>query len=315
MKIDNIFLKIFFLMLILASFPVWASIPSIQTFVGSPKIELVEGKTKVDIVKGKKIDESFTLKTAANQQIKLQLGSDFYLVAFPESTVKIEGFYITKKDYQIRRIIFEEGRFYIKNGSSEATDLNIIYESDFFEWKNSEKANQREFFLEINMTTAQVRFCAGEKGLSARLFDHEIIKTLKYQEGAQFQGVLKNGDLDFDLLLEGRKIPKGEWKEPFTCDFKQILKQMTDLEAQEAAKKKKIEQEKQVVLKKKKIEYDKSLCHEPNGEFNECLWKFENKNCMRYRCDGQGHWSDGQQQTKERSYHCETKPKVSPCDY
>lgn len=292
-----------------------AGIPTLKSFVGRPLIHIVDGDVKVEPVKGKSIEQSFTVKTATKEQIKIEMGKDFYLIIFPESSAKIEGYYVTKKDFKVKTLIFNSGRFYVKNGSNLEEDLTVIYQSDFFIWKNTEKNNQREFFIELNPAIAQVRFCAGEKGIAASLFDHETIKNLKFQEGATFQGVLKNGELEFDLLLQNRKIPKGEWKESFTCDFKQILKQMNDLESAESARIKKSEQTRKAEEKKRKIEYDKSLCHEPNGQFNECLWKRENKACIRYRCDGQGHWQDRQQLPKNQSYHCEIKPKVSKCDY
>ncbi|AZZ36600.1 hypothetical protein CIK05_07290 [Bdellovibrio sp. qaytius] len=284
--------------------------------MGHPLIHLVDGQVKVEPTKGKTIDQSFTVKTSTNEQIKIELGKDFYLIVFPESSLKIEGFYITKKDYKVKAVIFDAGRFYLKNGSNLEEDLSVTYQSDFFIWKNTEKNNQREFFVELNPAIAQVRFCAGTQGIAVALFDHETVKNLKFQEGAAFQGVLqKNGELEFDLLLEGRKVPKGEWKEAFTCDFKQILKEMNDLEASEIAKIKKNDQQKKAAEKKRKVEFDKSLCHEPNGQFNECLWKWEDKSCIRYRCDGQGQWKDRQQLPKNSRYQCETKPKVSKCDY
>lgn len=292
-----------------------ASVPMLKNFVGRPLITLVENQAKVSPVIGKLIEQSFTVKTSAKEQIKIELGKDFYVIVFPESSLKIEGFYVTKNDYQMRSIVFDSGRFYLKNGSNLAEDLTVNYQSDFFIWKNTEKNNQREFFVELNPAIAQARFCAGAQGISASLFDHETVKNLKYQEGASFQGVLKNGELEFDLLLEGRKVPKGEWKETFTCDFKQILQQMNDLEASEVAKIKQNVQQKKQAEKKRKSEYDKSLCHEPNGQFNECLWKRENKECVRYRCDGQGEWKDRYQLPKNRQYQCETKAKVSKCDY
>ncbi len=306
-----------FLMLSLLFFSkaVMAEVPVVKGFVGRPLIQLVDGQVKVEPVKGKRIEQSFTVKTSTNEQIKIELGKDFYLIVFPESSLKVEGFYVTKKDYKIRAVNFDSGRFYLKNGSNIADDLTVIYQSDFFIWKNTEKNNQREFFVELNPAIAQVRFCAGAQGISASLFDHETAKNLKYQEGASFQGVLKNGELQFDQLLEGRKVPKGEWKDKFTCDFKQILKEMNDLEASEVAKIKKNEQQQKAAEKKRKADYEKSLCHEPNGQFNECLWKWEGKQCIRYRCDGQGQWKDRYQLPKNHSYQCETKPKVFKCDY
>ena len=292
-----------------------AGIPILKSFVGSPVVQLTDG-LKITPTKGKQIEQTFTVKTSTHEQIKIELGKDFYVIVFPESSMKVEGYYITKVDYKVKSVIFNSGRFYLKNGSNVPDDLTVNYQSDFFIWKNTEKTNQREFFVEINPAIAQARFCAGTQGLSASIFDHESVKNLKYQEGASFHGVLdKDGELEFDLLLEGRKVPKGEWKESFTCDFKQILKEMNDLEASEVAKIKKNEQQKKAADKKRKIEYDKSLCHEPNGQFNECLWKWEEKLCVRYRCDGQGQWKDRQQLPKKNNYHCETKPKVSACDY
>lgn len=314
MRVIGTSLYIFF-SLILTTTSVLASIPKLKSFVGSPVIQLSDGLRALP-VKDKKLDQTFTVKTSASEQIKIELGKDFYIIVFPESSLKVEGYYITKIDYKVKSVIFNSGRFYLKNGSNLEEDLAVNYQSDFFIWKNSEKNNQREFFVEYNPVIAQVRFCAGNQGLSASLFDHETVKKLKFQEGASFQGQKdKAGELEFDLLLEGRKAPKGEWKESFTCDFKQILKEMNDLEAAEIAKIKNKEQQKKAAEKKRKAEYDKSLCHEPNGQFNDCLWKLENKSCVRYRCDGQGQWKDRQVLSKSNQYQCETMARVNACDY
>lgn len=307
--------KVISLFLFLFSSLSFAGIPTLKGFVGNPLIQLTDG-LRIPPVKDKKLDQTFTVKTASLEQIKVEMGKDFYLIVFPESSLKVEGYYVTKTDYKVKTVVFNSGRFYIKNGSSHEEDLTINYQSDFFIWKNTEKNNQREFFVELNPAMGQVRFCAGAQGISASIFDHENVKKLKFQEGASFQGVIdKNGELEFDLLLEGRKVPKGEWKEAFTCDFKQILKEMNDLEAAEVAKVKKNQAQIKASEKKRKLEYEKSLCHEPNGQFNECLWKWEEKSCVRYRCDGQGHWKDRQKLPKNSNYQCETKPRVSKCDY
>lgn len=303
------------LFILLAAQTLMASVPKIKEFVGKPLVELVEGKVKVPLTKDKSIEQTFTAKTSVGEQLKIELGKDFYFIVFPESSVKVEGYYIDKTNFQVKGITFESGRFYLKNSSNLPEDLSLTYQSDFFVWKNTEKNNQREFFVELNPAIAQVRFCAGAQGLAASIWDHETVKQLKYQEGASYQGVLKNGELEFDLLLEKRKVPKGEWQENFTCDFKQILKEMNELEAVEAVRSKKAEQTRKIEAKKRQAEYDKSVCHEPNGQFNECLWKLENSTCVRYRCDGQGHWQDRQVLPKNQKFRCENKLKVSQCDY
>ena len=314
-KKNNFLLGLIFLATHIITQNLFAGIPTIKEFVGGPLINLVEDKAKVQLAKNKLVDQSFTVKTASGEQLKVELGKDFYIIIFPESSIKVEGYYTSKTDFHIKALTFFSGRFYIKNGSSLPEDLTVIYQSDFFIWKNTEDKNQREFFLELNPTIAQVRFCAGAQGIAASIWDHETVKNLKFQEGASFQGVLKKGVLEFDLLLENRKVPKGEWQESFTCDFKQILKEMNELETLEAVKRKKAEQNAKLAEKKRKLEYEKSVCHEPNAQFNECLWKRENKTCVRYRCDGQGQWQDRQVLPKNQSFRCRTKPTVSKCDY
>lgn len=304
-----------FLVLFFASAISFASIPVIHSFVGKPLIQLVDGDVKVVPVKGKKIEQSFSIKTNAGEQLKLELGKNFYLVVFPESSAKVEAYYISKTVFKIKSVIFNSGRFYIKNESTFDEDLEVIYQSDFFIWRSTPKNNQREFFVEVKPEAAQVRFCAGEKGLTATLFDHEIVKVLKYQEGASFQGLLKEGELEFDLLLEGRKIPKGEWKESFTCEFAQILKEISSFEGKEKAKTQKTKDQHKAASKKQKLEYEKSLCHSPNGQFNDCFWKREESSCFRYRCDGEGQWKERTQLPKNQYYQCETKSKVARCDY
>ena len=118
---------------------------------------------------------------------------------------------------------------------------------------------------------------------------------------------MEKNDIQYDLLLEGKKIPKGHWGSLTTCNF-------ADYEKIEQEIKEKSKKQEDLVLKKKRMDA-KYLCHEPYGQLNDCLWVKSQNECIRKRCDAQGRWADPQTIKAQMSFECSSEATVKKCDY
>lgn len=291
----------------------------VDSFLGKPKAVYIENSESLQIKKNQIFEKGFVLKTTGVDLVKLKMGQDFYITVFPDSEIKVLGFELENNGYDIHEVIFVRGQFLVKNSSNIELEQQIKYSSEFFSWISSGKSIIKNFYIDLNLQTGKAAFCAGEVEMKIQLFDHEIQQILMPYEGIHFHGVSDNGSLMFDHLLEGRKSPKGKWQEKYICDFNQILKKAQSLEKQELSLVKKAVQTKKQFLKKQKIEYDRSLCHKPNGQHNQCHWKTEKSDCVRYRCNGEGQWAEKfilpTSQKKTCAERAATKTAVANCDY
>ena len=297
----------------------WADRAVVDSFSGKPTGLYIENKEVVQIRKNQQFEKGFVLKTSATDLVKLKMGQEFYITIFPDSEMKVLGFELENNGYDIHEVIFVRGQFLVKNDSKLDQELQIKYTSDFFNWVSTEKSIIKNFYVDLNLQTGKAAFCAGEVEMKIQLFNHEIQHILKPYEGIHFYGVSENGSLVFDHLLEGRKSPQGKWQEKYKCDFSQILKKAQTLEKKQQVLVQKIIQTKKKFLKKQKEEYDKSLCHRPNGQLNQCLWKTEKSDCVRYRCNGEGQWAERfalpTSQKKTCIERASLKTTVANCDY
>lgn len=300
-----------------------ASLPSVKDYIGTPQVVYIEGAKKVSYKKNTQLSRSFEVITRDAELMKLTLSKDFEIVLFANSKLKVQGYESDdESSFVYKNIYFYSGRFYINNKttSKDSEDFDFDYESVFFKWKQKDKQNlYKELFLEIDPQAPSINFCAGDNapdGLKVSLFEHETAKVLKSNQGAHFKGVLgDNKQVAYDLLIGDRRVPKGNWLDDFSCDMKEILSEINKIEADSKIKNKKAEAALRQKLRKQKLDYERSACHAPNGQLNECLWKVEAKKCVRYRCNAEGKWTERSELLGANRSQCETKPKVSGCDY
>ncbi len=110
----------------------------------------------------------------------------------------------------------------------------------------------------------------------------EHIKVKAGERGI-FQGVIEGGEIAYDILLKGKKIPKGQLLAVKPIDSKEMAK------VAEAEKKrlKDIERKKQnEMARASKSKRPGAICEGPSGKLNECVWlclnnpKNEKKSCL-----------------------------------
>jgi len=285
----------------------------VQHILGQPQVVRLENQSQIQIKTQTVLSESIRVNTLENQLVEFQIREKFKLIVFPKSEVLIEGFDSEESTiFEVKKINIVSGQVYVQNFSK----IPIVFSSMFFKWEHTDLQKYEEFFLDIDTIQAQLKVCAGETGLTVQLFDLEEVKKLDKTQGCQFQGVIEKGQIAFDYLLKGRKIPKGQWKENFTCDFKNILAQVNQIEKNIAKKNAEKNQKRKLLELQKKKDFEASLCHNPNGQLNECYWKYVGNECFRYRCNAQGQWAEKfLVSSQDRLAYCQKKMVVKKCNY
>jgi len=285
----------------------------ILNYLGKPQVSRAENQEMVKFSKKTHLNESVKIVTGVDELVELQIREKFKFIVFPQSETLIEGFKDESTQlFEVKNIKMISGRFYVQNFATKP----VVFETHFFKWEHSDLQKYEEFFTEIDVVKANLKVCAGETGLKVSLFDLEEVKSLSNEKGAEFQGLIEKNEIAFDVLLKGRKIPKGQWKDDFTCDFKNILSQVNEVQKNILSKDKHTLQKKKKAELKKQKEYSLSLCHEPNGQLNECYWKTEKTSCYRYRCNAEGKWADRfLVSPKDVKADCSQKITVKKCNY
>lgn len=176
--------------------------------------------------------------------------------------------------------------------------------------------------LKFDRAAARVELLSFRGKIDFRANQSDESRLIGDQQKAFFQGVIEEGSLAYDLLLHGKKVPKG------------ILSELMTLSAedQKIFKIESPEKERLAELKaaQKAMKVAKGICQNPVGDLNQCAWKCLGikkgmKNCPtkktgfsceRSRCNANGEWSDHLILSPEAGrVKCQAKPVVTVCDY
>lgn len=284
--------------------------------VSGPEVTVGENQ-KIKLSQATILKDQGRFKTVANQFIKIQLGEFYELSLLDQSDVfvdlkDIEGH---SNSYTIQLNL---GQIYLKRISNptkpildQKIELNL--KSVFFDWKVSSEKNL-DIMIELKTQDPRVSFCQREGDFEVSLFDHEKKINLKTLEGVEFQGVNESSQVAFDILLNGRKIPKGHWQQVRKCSFDDIQQKETDFVKMEQLEKE-VLQKKALKMKQDKQAADsKYLCHSPYGQLNECAWVLKAGRCQKTRCNAEGKWTSSEMISIAEAPDCKAKPFVSICD-
>lgn len=196
--------------------------------------------------------------------------------------------------------------------------------SDLFEFI----AAPGDYVLSINpqKAYASVKMLEGSMVFSAMNAEESV--TVRKGEQVGFQGVLEEGEIAYDILLKGKKIPKGSLTKVTAVDPVELH--------QKAENERKLKEEKVALEKKSKaaaVKFKKEgyICNSPVGKFNQCAWVCENNprsekvrclasepgvRCVRRRCNANGQWADSAALDAEKaSSLCRARAFVAACDY
>lgn len=311
------------LFLLLGTMPARAAnFPRICGLIGKTYQER-EGK-QVKLKVQEVLHDKAQLVTEAKSQICIELLGGHRLIVGPSTRMNLP--YIDLESGKIGEIRVEEGRVRLKADAKVprtfTSDLfRLTFESgDVVVSFSREKAR-----AEMALLGGEARF----RGL-----ENEVDVGLKAGEAAAFQGQVIEGEIQYDVLLKGKKVARGELEpkhqltpaevDEFNKDFSLIGEKLQiDKEGSvhlAKAEKKKIKKEAQAT--------SSFVCKKPNGNFNQCSYTCEHNpkaaktclvnkpgvHCVRERCNANGDWEERFEYSKDRA-PCAAKVEIKDCDY
>jgi hypothetical protein len=202
---------------------------------------------------------------------------------------------------------------------------NIALTSDLFEFLPPE--GDYLFEYDPKTATASVKVVEGHISFSAT--HAEDVAEVGAGQKCQFQGVKESGEVVYDVLLKGKKIPRGQLGKvlPFSAaEKKQYAATSLKQEAAAFAKK-----EKAAVAARESAKDPLQICKAPGARLNECAWICLNNpvkersrclvekvgvSCVRRRCNANGEWAEDTEIPAEKAAAvCGVQAKVRACDY
>lgn len=261
-----------------------------------------------------------SIQVKAHSQLRIQMDPFRALFVEPETEIRIPG--ISWETGELTEIQLKSGRIRVRSDKSGPFAIDLT--SDLFThiWPLGDIVF--EFIPKAAQTTVYVIF--GSLNFSALNSEEKI--QLQTGQKVRFQGQIENEEIAYDILLQGRKVAKGqlgpvESLSPEENSLWDLTLELARLKALNLAEKKNKEKQNQL--------QPGQVCKGPQGKLNDCAWicrnnpSHEKKKCLlqnskvfceRVRCLAQGEWGDPYKLSREEAQvRCQIKPQVSACNY
>lgn len=280
-----------------------------------------KGQVEVKIEKNVLLRESAVIETHEDSYLKIQWDPVRYVVVEPKTKLSIPN--ISWETGEAPILILDQGSVHWDQAAR--AEYNVVLKSSLFEFI----APIGNFVLSIDLAKAytEIKVIKG----SMEFFPMNGEHTVNVQTGqkAFFQGILDGNDVAYDVLLKGKKIPRGKLSEvfPFTKEEAALYSE----QRQEMLKKESQLRESEEKARLAKI-HAGMVCKNPYAKLNQCAWVCKNNprsekrscrvapkgsaECVRSRCDVNGRWSDPTVLSGiKASLQCKIDPVVAACDY
>lgn len=245
--------------------------------------------------------ESFHAKISADGRILIDLYEGVALEGYASAEFEMPN--ISWETRQISELQLLNGRVLVEKKQTENPPLKV--KSALFEFVMP--VGEVALYFDAQKAYTEILVTEGELVFGALNADETV--SLKKGQKVSFQGVIEDGEISYDLLLKGRKVPKGKLNS---------VQMMTSEDFQNFSfqqRRAKIENQRKLQLKKKEQSLQsvqKNICTKPSAQMNQCVWKQEKASCIRRRCTAGGLWKDPQ---VVGDLECQTKKTVQECDY
>ena len=283
--------------------------PAVLEWQGGVSLTGKDGK-KVQ-VKGKvALQEQALLETSDEGSVRVVIDAERSFIVLPHSAVFLPT--ISWEGGEAPLIVLKFGSLRWQQASKDKVAYNAALSSDLFQFIPP----IGDFVFEMNPAKAyaEVKVLKGSIEFSALNGDESAQVKAGQQVG--FQGMLEGKDIAYDVLLQGRKIPRGRLT-PVTAIS---AKEMASFDGAEK------KQKKAESLRKSKAQAaleaegkSGAICAKPAGRFNECVWQWVGKpggSCQRRRCNANGVWAEEVLVDAQKAgTNCKAQPVVAPCDY
>lgn len=232
---------------------------------------------------GTRLRGALDIKTGAAGSLRIQIDDERALFIEPQTNIRIPG--ITWESGELAEIQLIEGRIRLrgtKPGKFAIRVSSLLFDQP---WPVG------DILYEMDPEHSLARVYALEGHVKFSALNAETSVEVSPGKKVTFQGQLEDGEIAYDVLLQGRKVPRGLLS-AVTGIAPDELK-LWDL-TEELKKKKQIT----AVVEKKKQEEDKlgpgQICRKPKAKFNECAWVcLNNRPGEHKRCAIQGNTAQG----------------------
>ena len=264
--------------------------------------------------------EKAVIKTEANSRLDLAIDKGRTVTIQESSQIEIP--LIAWESGQMMDLILVGGEvFWQQNGAAENT---ITLRCPVFEIQPP--VGISGFSYDGEKVLAEAKMFSGSMEFKASNAENSVILTAG--KSVKFKGVKEDGNVAYDVLLKGRRIPKGHLQNIENLpESVMAIYLPSAIEARKKADLAKIFTEKS----KKKTHRRGEICGAPGGKLNECSWSClknpggEKKNCLadrsgvscvRRRCNANGSWGEETAlESGAASAKCKAQVFVAPCDY
>ena len=264
--------------------------------------------------------EKVVIKTEAHSRIDLAIDKDRTATILDSTEIEIPA--IAWESGQFTEMILKSGE--IMWQQSGIADNNVTIKSPVFEVRPP--VGISGFSYDDEHVLAEAKVYAGALEFSALNAETSVILTAG--KSVRFQGVKEDGEVAYDILLKGRKIPKGQLQK--IENLPESVMKIYSSAAMDQRKKSDLQKLMREKAQKESLGVGQ-ICAKPGGKLNECSWsclqnpKGEKNNCLannsgvscvRRRCNANGLW--GEETVLESGaavLKCKAKPFVSVCDY
>lgn len=274
-----------------------------------PRISEIEGDVydlsqagQKKLKKSDRIFEAFHPVTKENSRLRLEINPHLIVDIWPETDLNLPA--ISWETRAVSALHLIQGLIQIQVTKSEPF---LKVKSDLFE----SALPVGEYVFELNKNAAQITVYVLRGQIQFGALNADEKQTLNAGQKATFTGVLEEGEIQQDLLLKGRKIPKGVLG---------AVENLTEAEVKKFSKEelKRKQMLKKIAEEKKTANHEAKrlglglLCHAPQGTMNQCVWRLEKDKCIRRRCTADGIWKDPQEVGMS---NCQNKAQAQLCDY
>ncbi|MFN7728703.1 MAG: hypothetical protein ACK5P7_06080 [Bdellovibrio sp.] len=263
--------------------------------------------------KGQLLREKATFETAPGAMVLIALTKNERLFVGPDSRVSLPV--ISWDNGDVERVEMERGQMRLQNLTSQPRlVVTPLTRDPYFE---------SDLVFNLDAEAGRLNLQVLEGRTTFRGLENEEALSLTTGEEATFQSVIENGEIVFDVLLQGRRVARGKMseKKKSPTDPKQVWWSVFDRIAKQ-------DQAAAVQKAKEKVR-DGAICKSPQGKLNECAWVCENNpkaekkkcrlelsqvRCVRMKCDADGQWADRLEIVASQA-PCLAQPLVAVCDY
>lgn len=293
----------------------------VMSFSGQPALELKEKNKSIPIKKielKKNILGDVHVRTKSGEFIIMRLNDRYELTVLPESNVLLTNSLVSLADGRLHLKDIATASSAVTSGDTHPVPPAFKISSEFFELP-IELIPKISLFLDIKMKEAKLEICNLGSDFNVALYDDLNPQNLKANEGVLFQSSLTpEGRIAYDLLLEKRRAPKGQWSVKKSCDLKPVedIQKKIALENEKKAKLALENKAKKAALKKKSD--GQFLCQNPGAQLDQCRFilrqEGSDQKCFRERCNAEGKWAETAEVSVTKN-RCSKPGEVSICGY